>query len=361
MMTFPSKRIFFIEYLRIYCILSVFILHLGIYDPAIKQNILNFFCTDGWRPMFAVECFFLIGGFFLYRKTVNCTDDVNDFIRRLWVRLVPAVIFSYLILLVLKAAKWEDFPYVLSLTMGLGFSPANVAGGVDWFVGTYFATACLLYVLFLRFRKSAWALLLVFMTMFWCLQVHGKPEGESWTGAAAGPMFGAILSLSVVRSFTCMGLGIVTASLCDNIKIRGGGILVRLIATTFEIYALYVLFSYMYRSSLVHFRFISIELIFAMLIISGVKGLGLISDLLNRHSCVMHISRYVYSFLLCHGMVIHCFNVHRSFGIEPYKCVWIIVCLTVLFTLIEYHLVEKRLVPWIGHKLSNLCVSSVNN
>ncbi len=341
------KRIYFVEFLRIFLILTVFLFHLGLIDTEMKKSILEFFGTSKWDLAFAVQPFFIIGGFFLYGRLAK-EETVNVFsgIGKLWMRLMPGIIFCFTLLVILGVRDWWQFPFCFFPSADYGL-PGGLVGCSDWFVGVYFATCCLFTALFAASRQSAWIPICILMLVCWCTQMYIKPN----SGLMSGGLYYGILTPRFATAMCCMGLGMVAGYLSAHWTPRVS-VFLRLVATGVEGLALFMLFNFMYRTSLVHYRFIAVHLATAALLISAAHGWGYISAFLNRFSGVMYVSRYTYSLLLIQGMLVVYFRVNHNFGMDAHVCSLIILCASVPLILIEYHIIEKWLTPAIKRRLT---------
>lgn len=336
-----GKRIYFVEFLRVFLIVSVALFHVGgEIDQGLKASIFTLCHTKIWAPYFAVECFFIIGGFFLIgaiKKSKFSQASVH--MGKLWLRLMPGIIFFYVILVCVGAREWWNFPYCFFPSAGYGL-PGMLVGYGDWYVGVYFVVSCFFIALFLENRKSAWRWVCVIMILCWCLQMNAKPQN----GFGSGGMFFGLLSGGTVRGFSCTALGMIAGYLSEQWNLRKT-LFLRLISTSLEAAALFMLFSYMYRTSLVHYRPIVVELVFAALLVSSSHSWGYISAFFNRIGSITYVSRYTYSALLAQGMLCRYFVYNHNFGLNPHSCSLIIAGALIPLVLIEYHFVQKWLVP----------------
>ena len=155
-LTTKGKRIYFVEFLRIFLILSIVLVHIGgRIDRDLRASICMLFHTKTWALQFAVECFFIIGGFFLYKTIKNTSlPKLSTRIANLWLRLMPGIIFCYAILVCLGAREWWNFPFCLFPAEGYGL-PGILVGYGDWYVGVYFVVSCFFIALFSENCKSA--------------------------------------------------------------------------------------------------------------------------------------------------------------------------------------------------------------
>lgn len=339
-LTTKGKRIYFVEFLRIFLILSVFFHHYKPYVPEVSKTLCEYLGTQYFRLGFAVEFFFIIGGFFGGRK-IKQTRELNALqsIGHIWMRLMPGLLFFYALLLALGARSWSVYPFFFFPTGHNGLVGELIGWG-DWYVGAYFAISCLFIGLFTMYRRKAWLWLCLWVFLTLCIQVNVKPL----QGLALGGMFFGWIPVSLVRGFTCMGLGMVAAYLSDQWQLRRTR-LIRILATVLELGSLVLMFNYMYRSSQVRYSFIAVEFSFAFLLISASHSWGLISTLVNRMSCVQLVSRYTYSFLLAQAALFRYMDVNRSFHLERPVAALVILIAVIPMTLIEYHLIEGCLVP----------------
>ncbi len=343
-------RVYFVECLRIFLILSVFLVHVGDWiDAEMKKSILGFFGTSKWWLAFAVYPFFIIGGFFLYgRLSKEEAIDVFSHIGKLWVRLTPGVIFCYALLVTLGARNWWAFPFCLFPSCGYGLYPGHILVGYsEWFIGVYFVTCRLFIALFATMRRGAWILICVLMLICWCTQISIK----SGSVLKCGGMYYGFLTPELTRAISCVGLGMIAGYLSAHWSPRTS-ISLRLVATAIEGLAIFMLFNLMYRTSLVHYHFIAVEIITAALLISAAHSWGYISSLLNRCSGIIYVSRYTFSLFIIQGMLVHFFRFNHNFGMDGHICSLIIFGAAVPLVLTEYHIIEKRITPAIKRALT---------
>ena len=84
-LTTKGKRIYFVEFLRIFLILSVFYLHYTPYVPEVNKTLCEYLETQSLRLGFAVDLFFIIGGFFLERRVAQAKElDALQSIGHIW-------------------------------------------------------------------------------------------------------------------------------------------------------------------------------------------------------------------------------------------------------------------------------------
>lgn len=340
-LTTKGKRIYFVEFLRIFLILSVFLVHVGDWiDPELKRSVLRLCNTQVWRLQMAVMYFFIIGGFFLYRKAMKVeASTVCQGICKLWIRLMPGIIFFYALLVSVGCRFWWNFPFTFFPAAGHGVATALV-GWSDWFVGVYFIVSCFILGLFAMNRQSAWIWLIAGILISWWIERNA----HAGRGNGTYGLYYEFLSGGTIRGISCMGLGMVAAYLSERWNLRRT-VFLRVLASVLELGALYMLVGYMCWSSRVKYDPIAMELAVAALLISASRSWGIISAVLNRCSGVTYLSRYTYSLLLTQGALVAYFHCNRNFGMSGHTCAWIILGAVVPLVLIEYHLIEGWLVP----------------
>ena len=336
-----GKRIYFVEFLRLFLILSVFLVHVGDWiDPELKRSVLRLCNTQAWHLADAVRYFFIIGGFFLYRKAMKIeTGTVCRGICKLWIRLMPGIIFFYALLVAVGCESGWTFPFAFFPTAGHGVAGALV-GYSDWFMGVYFIASCLILGLFATNRQSAWLWLIAGMLVSWWIERNAH-AGKGW--GHAGTYYG-FLAGGTIRGISCMGLGMVAAYLSEQWNLRRT-VFLRVLASVLEFGALCMLVGYMCYPSRAKYDPIAVELVVAALLISASRSWGIISAVLNRCSGVTYLSRYTYSLLLTQGALVHYFRFNHNFGMSGHTCAWIILGAAVPLVLVEYHLIEGWLVP----------------
>ena len=350
--TSPTNRLYAIEFLRIIFISGIVFFHIIVQCPALRDSYLNFFHTSSHHLSFGVECFFIIGGFFLVRNLLRTPEKQTAFrrIQKLWWRLAPGLIFVFLILsFTNKGVSWRHFPVCLYLIPGTGLAP-GITGWGDYFIGTYFLISCLLIGLFTYQKNSAWLILSVTCYMLISLQTHIKP---TLPRVEVGGIYFNLIANGMVRGLTCMGLGAIGAFLSENLRLERRTC-TRMVATGYEGLALFILFGYLTSADNFRFTPLEMELSLSFLLVSIVHNLGYISSLLNRMNWIMYFSRYTYSFLLGHIVVIRWLLFPEgkyTEGLSLSQALLVVVG-GGLLGIIEYHLIERFLVPKIRAYLS---------
>lgn len=332
-----KPRLYTIEFLRIFFIFFIILGHISEKYPEIKSSLLALFHTEEMHTWFGVEFMFIIGGFFLYKRILS-TQNTLEIINKIYIRLTPALLFVFLLCVFLGTAKMAKFPSILVLTTGLTI-PGEVTGWGDWYVGVYFWCSLLFIGLFYNNIKQGflWTGILTYFTI--CLKFNAPYDGWMKT-------YYTIIGNQLVRGIYSMGIGITAAYLTDKIKVSNKKS-IRVIFTILEAYFLICVFNHIVRTSHSHFNFFEMEIIFAFLIFCIANSYGYISKYLNKFSKIQFISKYSYPIFLGHIPFITYLTSHASFGLASTTCGLIIIGGGVMTGIFEYHIVEKKLVPWV--------------
>lgn len=332
------NRLYMVEFLRIFFLFFIILGHIMERFPMIKSSVFNFFETQAMNGWFGVEFFFIIGGFFLYAR-IKKSDDAWSLIKKTYVRLFPALMFIFLLLVCCGLTKIQKLPMILTLTTGLTI-PGEVTGWGDWYVGAYFWASALFVSLFVLNRKQAflWTFILMYLTL--CLKFNAPYEGWMKT-------YYTIVGNQIIRAIYSMGLGITAAFVSDKVSIKNN-LSTQYIFTAIEIICLISIFGYIIYPKIYTFNFWEIEIVFAILMISIKSSYGYISTILNRCSKIQYISRYTYSIFLGHIIPIRLLlSSPNKFSLSESNCALLIFGGAIVIGIIEYHLIEQKLVPYL--------------
>ena len=332
-----KPRLYAIEFLRIFFVFFIILGHIMERYPEINQHTLAFFHTKAMYTSFGVEFFFIIGGFFLYKRMLSA-PNIFDLIKKIYTRLIPALLLVFLLCVVSDTTSITKFPSIFSLTIGLTI-PGEATGWGDWYVGVYFWCSLLFIGLFYGNigRGFLWTGILAYFTL--CLKFNAPYDGWMKT-------YYTIIGNQLVRGIYSMGIGITAAYLTDKIKIPNKKS-IRVIFTILEAYFLICVFNYIVRTSHSHFNFFEMEIIFAFLIFCIANSYGYISKYINSFSKIQLISRYTYPIFLGHIPFIKYLLSHQNCGFDDTACGLIVLGGALLMGIFEYHIIEKKFVPWI--------------
>ena len=333
-----EKRLYSIEFLRIFFVFFIILGHIMKNYPGVKSVMLDFFHTKEMKTYMGVEFFFIIGGFFLYKRIQN-SSNIFDLIKKIYIRLVPGLFFIFLICVLSSTVRISRFPMILSLTTGLSI-PGEVTGWGDWYVGVYFWCSLLFIGLFhnnIR-RGFLWTAVLSYFTL--SLKFNAPYEG--WVKT-----YYTIVGNLFIRGVHSMGLGMLTAYLTDKIQHPNNSRLLRIIFTALEVYCFVHIFNSVARTSHSHFNYFEIEIVFVILLVCISHSLGYITEYLNKAKNIRFLSKYTYGVFLGHIPFLKYLLVHPDLGLSGLSCSLIIIMGAIMTGIFEYHIVDKKVVPQI--------------
>lgn len=308
--------------------------------PVIKEFYIGLLNAKGYNTRFCVELFFILAGFFLYKRIIK-TDSVFDLIKKTYFRLLPAFLFIFVLCDIFGGASTTDLPSVLTLTAGSGIVKQATGWG-DWYVSTYFWCFCLYSGLFYFYRKQAvfGTLILIYTSL--SIKFHGQ---YVFQGA-----YSNIIPCDVIRGLYAMGMGIIAALLSEKVEVVfNNNIFKKLFFGVCEIVCLIYVFNYVARG--VNLSYFEVSAVFSILTVLFYNSAGFLSTWLNRADKICCVSRYVYPVFLCHILSMLILHAKGVDGIDPVAWLFIAFGSAIMLALIEYHLIELRLVPFIKNRI----------
>lgn len=341
-----KPKLYMVEALRIVLMLSIFVHHVIMRYPAEgKEALTMLFGVNYHKIPIAVEFFFIIGGFFLYKRLVRETSPFEQ-IKKTWLRLAPGLLFAFLICVCLCKVHLAHLPAILTLTVGTGqtvYPAVHVIQWGDWFLGCYFWSTCLLLGIFQLPRRYAFLVLGVLMYAILTLYLSNP---KSVSNFAISAKFG-IISAGMIRAIYGMGLGVFTAFLAQLIALPQHR-WAKLAGTVFEVWSLATIFIFMYRPHHSHISYWEVMATMALLILSISQSWGYLSQMLNKCARIQYISRYVFPSLMGHMVMMRLLDTHNKFNLEFSDALMLVIAGGIILGIIEYHLVEKFIVPKIA-------------
>lgn len=332
------RKLYMVEFLRVFFIFFIILGHIMEKFSTIRSAVFNFFETQAMKGGFGVEFFFIIGGFFLYER-MKKSNDAWSLIKKTYVRLFPTLMFVFLLCVCYGLVKIQKLPMILTLTTGLTI-PGEVTGWGDWYVGAYFWASALFVGLFVLNRKQAFLWTFIFMYLTVCLKFHAPYDGWMKT-------YYTIVGNQFIRAIYSMGLGITAAFISDKVSAKNN-VSTQCIFTAIEIICLISVFGYIIYPKIYTFNFWEMEIVFAILMISIKLSYGYLSTILNRYSKIQYVSRYTYSIFLGHIVPIRLLlSSPNKFGLSESNCALLIFEGAIVIGIMEYHLIEQKLVPYL--------------
>lgn len=208
-------RLYSIEFLRIIFTFMVIFGHCRERYPVLGEGMKEIFHSK--KVLFAntgfcVELFFIIAGFFLFKKLLLNQQSAKDIIKKLYFRVAPTFIFLFLLCVLFRIVSFSKMAEVLSLTSGLSI-PKEVTGWGDWYVGVYFWVMAFYVGLFLYQPKKALWVMLIVMYFTICLKFNAPYNGWVTT-------YYTIIGSELIRGIYSVGLGLGVGYLASNISIN---------------------------------------------------------------------------------------------------------------------------------------------
>lgn len=332
-------RLYTVEFLRVFFILIIVAGHALQLVPDFADNVKSFFRTTFFNLDIAVEYFFIIGGFFLYRRA-NFGTDVWAQIKKTYWRLMPCMMFALLLCVVLHIASFSKVvPKALTMTYGIGFEKKDIFPYGGWFLCTYFWVSCFLITLFSRYKQTAWLILGICMYAGFCMMVH-VPREFYHTHAFFG-----VIGEWVVRGILSMGLGMVGGFLSEKMQFTPQNKVLRLLLTILEGYLLLCVWNSIMNPKHCHYDYQGLQILFTLIMVSISHSWGYISLFLNRAAWIQKISRYTLPTLMGSVVILLLLLKNECFGMSGPCVLWCVIIGGAALGVMEYHLVENS--PWL--------------
>lgn len=329
-------KLYAIEWLRVIFVFVIVLGHCMQAFPEISPNILNFLDSKAVHTGFGVEYFFIISGFFLFRHLSKTQKDIFTLLRERYLRLFPAMLFLFILCVILKIANINRLPMIIAFLQGMSL-PGEAIGWGDWYVGVYFWCMTFYIALFISSPKQAFLIMLVVMYFSLCIKFNAPYPGFVKT-------YNTIIGSEILRGLYSIGMGILAAFLSEKITFCYNKVTM-FFFTIIELACLYVCIHYLlYRSPA---SFLEAEILFAILLISISKSAGFISTAFNKLHSIYHLSKYTYQFFLMHSCVLKFLLSHTKFGLSNAQSTVAVFMGGVLLSVIEYNIFEKKTLPYI--------------
>ena len=170
-MSNKPTRLYAVEFLRIWAIILIILLHALLqYPVSVRESVTSsLFGASSQFYAFGVEFFFVVGGFFLYRRA-NANQPFVV-ICKIYKRLIPGLLFAFLLCWLFSNIKFVNILTVFTLLGGTALQPFSMMSG-EWFISAYFWSSCLLIGLFCAPRWVSILLLALLVYVLLCLRVH---------------------------------------------------------------------------------------------------------------------------------------------------------------------------------------------
>ncbi len=335
-----GKRINSIEFLRILLIYLIILLHIFSIKMQLCQDVSHLFnskkqlfLTSG----FAVEFFFIIGGYFLYENIKKGRTDPHVFINNIYIRLAPVFMLSMFLCMSFGSVDVAQILPGFLLLTGLSL-PGQIIDWGDWFVGVYFWLSIVFFVLLHKqsVKNMFWVLIIVYFSL--SVKLNLVPQQGLIPGYLNidGNFYGFI-GAGVVRGLGAVGVGILASFIQGYISIPHNKKFFYLFSVS-EFILFFTALCILTRPT--EFNIVCIQLVFAVLLLSFVNSAGVLSVLLNKIDLFSKVGKYSFSIYLLHLVPLKFFKEKNVSDIE--FMLLVLIGATVL-GIISYHIVEKPL------------------
>ena len=335
--THQPKRLYIVEFLRVFFVYAVIFGHCMLKFPDLKANWQIFFNSDAdfFRCSgFAVECFFIIAGFFLYDKLQREGNTPQNLIIKMYIRLAPPLIFLFLLCVLFTSVKFIKFTEIVTLTIGMTI-PGEVIGWGDWYVGVYFWIMSFYIGLFLLCPKQAWLVTLPIVYFTLCLQFNAKDLGWMKT-------YHTFIGTELIRGIYSIAIGLASGFIAHKLKNINKG---KIFFTIVESYCLIKICLFLIVGA--SMNILNAEILMAILLILISHSYGYVSYYLNNISFINIFSKYTYSIFLMHIFPLRYLVINKKLLDCPNLSMLIVVIGGTVLGIMEYHLIEQKLVPYL--------------
>ena len=321
----PQTRVCSVEWMRVLFCLAIVLYHADMVT------------TSSWKlfpfPMgyYCVEFFFVLGGFFLFYKRNSDPVALSAYIKKLYIRLEPALLAAGVCSVCAGFIKFYELIYILILSTGWTL-PFNICWG-DWFVSVYFWVSVLYTALLHLKGKIKWLVILGLLCFF--IGIYNPYQHN------LNEFYFGWFPASLARGIIGIGIGILTAAVCQHIHISPQKRM-RWMLTIVEAGATFLVLQQICCT--VTLNSIQIQLVFAILLAMCMCEGGYLSAWLNRQHWICHISKYTYSVFVMQmftTFLVLKWKLNGLFG------VLLALGLPIVLGILEYHLIEKRLMTWL--------------
>lgn len=297
---------------------------------------------------FIVECFFIIGGYFLYKTYVTYPNlSVKKFIVNKIIRLWPVLFFSIVIALITSTLKIYPAIFNIFFLQCVGLSFAYK--GVTWYISPFFWVSIFIFSLLKNFDNKKLNVILPIMIYFsyvininYCNGRYGRET--IWN----------FLNLGVLRAIAGIGLGYMIGVTIEDIrKIQVGrgknsrvNTAMRIICSLVELVVFIFLLIYFLDSDITKYnnQFI-IVIAFTVLFVFLILGKGILSKFLDNNISIF-LGRYAYSIYVMQQFSFWILS--KTFWLRTdflekhmYYSIAISLAVSAVIGGITYHLIEK--------------------
>lgn len=340
-----------IEFLRVFLIITIVLFHM--------RTVLNKIDCDIFHQMFkafnwernGVEGFFIISGFFLI-LTFNYRTTIWGFIKKKYIRLAPAAMFSIIVCGIASIFKIIKFKLIPNLVSGLLLCNFGRYWCQSSNIALWYTSALLfgliVYFLIMKYTKEKYHIptfILLSGISYLLLTIFHK----GIYGGYSHFILNGWLSVSSLRALGGIGVGCIVAKLYQKYKNDISNFIPNkqqlILINFFETasFGFIIWWSYFKHGRIDNICYV---LAFAVLFICFLCQKSILSKL-TENDIFSKLGKYSYSLFVIHLPVINIINksilIHnKAFCIaHPFLIIQLVLLSTILAAVITYHLIEK--------------------
>lgn len=348
-----SDKLYSVEFVRFILaavVVYFHILHSYIRGAAHDLTIYSRLSDDCAYAGAAVECFFIISGYFLYKSFQSRPDiSVLEFAYSKFTRLWPVLAACVLIDFVFFQFDGYDCVYHLLFLHSAGFTPKVL--GIPWYVSPLFIVMIFMFAFYknTKDKKKYNLFLAVFVYFSYVMVINDNPnifERDNIYG---------IFSASVLRAIAGLGLGYLIAVVQNNIKsldfvkkFNGNkveNILIFIAVSALEITSFYYLMHHFFDSQNSIDQQFFVVILFTVFFSCLLTGRGIFSLLFNN-KLFGFLGKYSYSIYMMQIIAIYIlqktFWKNSSYVQSHFvRTLLISTVLIIAFGIASYYIIEK--------------------
>ncbi len=294
----------------------------------------------------AVELFFVISGFFLF-YTTNFKQDFYTFIKHKFIRLMPVILFVWMIryilswMSVIEIPKYETI-WGLFCLQNIGITLNYNTIGASWFVSCVIWVSCLFFYSYKNLKKEHFNILLAAAIVF-CLAylIHSPAIGTVFN-------YQIFINCGMLRAISCMGIGYFLWNIYNDklIQIKNINLFKTILITGLEGYLIVFIVQNVLFRSMNYPNYLLLVLLFSVLFLLLLIKKGFISKLLENNFSVF-LGKYAYSIMISHETLRDVFknvvDIRFKDFIINYPVLYLVIIFLsyIVFGVLIYHFVEK--------------------
>lgn len=339
LITKNTQRNHLIELLRIVFIFLIITGHIACTITDANDSVYSFLGLKYWKVYyFAVELFFITGGFFLY-KTIEKTNSPLKIIKKYYLRLLIPLLFVFILSLMCGFVSLEQFPLILTMVLETGIHSEIIYWG-DWYPCIYFWSICLFTGIFFTCKKQSMMLTIIILFVIFSVLYHIPCQKFSET-------YLNFIPYAFLRGISSVGLGVMAAYLSSLFPkiLHNKNIIINSLFTAIEITCLAYTFAYLLN--LKSFYSFSVQIMFSLMLIATFNFPGYITKCFAKLKFIPKLSKYVYPVFISQIFCINIVACLNSIYEKPANETAIVLIYIYIIALgaFEYHVIEKWLIP----------------